>query len=206
MAAGFWRDTRIRTLPYDLGFLYFVTVDEAVRKASGNLRSLDDLTQEMRSLQDRNEKLTLADWEAALKNELGDEAVTALHAFLAGAEQLPSSEAFGPCFRRTRRNLQRYELGFDPAVLTEPERIVRGLIPGSAAEQAGLRNGDRILKPVPQDAIQGDQEATLTLEISRDGAKFPLTYRPRGETVPAWQWERVPEIPEENCIGNRSGT
>jgi predicted metalloprotease with PDZ domain len=106
-----------------------------------------------------------------------------------------------PAFGLTRvsRDLQRYELGFEPAVLVEPERIVRGLVPGSAAERAGLRNGDRILKPVPQDAIQGDQEARLTLEIRRDGRDFLISYRPRGETVPAWQWERIPTVAEELC-------
>ncbi|HVN42345.1 MAG TPA: hypothetical protein VMT50_06135, partial [Steroidobacteraceae bacterium] len=41
--ARFWKDTRIRTLPYDRGFLYLVTVDEAVRRASKGRRSLDDL-------------------------------------------------------------------------------------------------------------------------------------------------------------------
>ena len=97
------------------------------------------------------------------------------------------------------KNLERYELGFEPAVLIEADRIVRGLIPGSAADRAGLRNGDRILKPVPQDAIQGDQQALLTLQVQRVGEEFELSYRPRGETVAAWQWQRVSGIAEANC-------
>lgn len=204
VAAGFWRDTRIRTLPYDRGFLYFATVDEAMRKSSGNRGSLDDLAKEMRTLQDRGQAPTPASWAALVKRELGDDGVSALDQMLAGSAPLPSSDAFGPCFQRISRDLQRYELGFEPAVLVETERIVRGLVQGSAAELAGLRNGDRILKPVPQDAIQGNQEARLTLQVRRDGQDSTINYRPRGETVSAWQWERIPTVPEETCRASRA--
>jgi predicted metalloprotease with PDZ domain len=204
VAAGFWRDTRIRTLPYDRGFLYFATVDETLRQTSGNRRSLDDLTKELRSLQDQGQALTPASWAALVRRELGDGGVSAFEQMLGGGAPLPSSDAFGPCFRRISRDLQRYELGFEPAVLVEPERVVRGLVPDSAAELAGLRNGDRILKPVPQDAVQGDQEARLTLQIRRDDRDFTITYRPRGETVSAWQWERISTVPEETCRAFRA--
>jgi S1-C subfamily serine protease len=76
---------------------------------------------------------------------------------------------------------------------------VHGLLPGSAADRAGLRNGDIIVKPVPQDAIQADQKATLTFLIRRDGKEFPITYLPRGETVQAYQWTRIPTVPEQKC-------
>jgi len=199
VAAGFWRDTRIRTLPYDRGFLYFATVDEAVREASGSARSLDDLTREMRRLQDEGQVLTPADWERLVRRELGDAGPAALHDMLAGGAPLPGSGAFGPCFRRTTRELRRYELGFEPAVLTEDPRIVRGLVGGSAAQRAGLRNGDRILQPVPQDAIQADQQARLELQVRRGEETLDLEYLPRGETVTVWQWERVAGVPDAQC-------
>ena len=84
-------------------------------------------------------------------------------------------------------------------MLAEPVRIIRGLQPGSAAAEAGLQNGDEILQPVPQDHLQGSQDMTLTLEIRRGDAVFDVTYLPRGETVPAWQWERVEGVPDSAC-------
>jgi hypothetical protein len=204
VAEGFWRDTRIRTLPYDRGFLYFATVDEAVRAASNNARSLDDLVKELRRKQDEGIGLTPAHWEAVLRDELGAPGVEAFHEMLEGAAPLPSSGAFGACFRRTTRDLRRYELGFEPAVLVEQRRIVRDLAPDSAAEAAGLQNGDEILKPVPQDAVQGDQDAYLELQVRRGEKQFPIRYRPRGETVSAWQWERVPGADEQSCRIARS--
>jgi hypothetical protein len=110
---------------------------------------------------------------------------------LDGFAPLPRTNAFGPCFQRTSKTMRRYEPGFDPVVLTESPRIVHGLVRGSAAEAAGLRNGDEIVKPVPQDRIQGLQNENIHLAVRRGDSTMDISYLPRGETVPAWQWERV---------------
>jgi hypothetical protein len=55
------------------------------------------------------------------------------------------------------------------------------------------------VKPVPQDAIQADQSATLTLLIERNGRTFPMTYLPRGAVVQAYQWRRRPGTPDRAC-------
>ena len=203
VAASFWRDTRIRTLPYDRGFLYFATLDEAIRRQSNNRRSLDNLIVEMRQAQASGQEIKLSDWEAIVRRELGEAGVDASRAHLAGAMQLPSSDAFGPCFRRVSAPMRRYELGFDPATLTQSPRIVTGLVAGSAAQQAGLREGDEITRPVGQDGIQGDQTGLLTLRIRRDGQDLEITYLPRGETVSAWQWALAPDANEGACRAQR---
>jgi predicted metalloprotease with PDZ domain len=131
------------------------------------------------------------DWIDLLRKEVGEFAVRDLHRMLDGFAPLPRTNAFGPCFERTSKPMRRYELGFDPAVLTESPRIVHGLVRGSAAEGAGLRNGDEIVKPVPQDRIQGMQDENIHLAVRRSDAMMDISYLPRGETVPAWQWERV---------------
>ncbi|MFP3504673.1 hypothetical protein [Burkholderia sp. SIMBA_062] len=86
-----------------------------------------------------------------------------------------------------QKPLKRYDLGFDPTVLVQPRRIVRGLVPGSAAARAGVKDGDEILKPVPQDGIQADQRAMLRLQIRRGDTILNVAYLPRGETVQSWQ-------------------
>jgi len=187
----FWADTRIRVLPYDRGALYFATLDDAVRKASGNKRSLDDLVLAMLDRQRHGGKMDFAAWKDILGRELGEPGLTALQDMLDGRLVLPGADAFGPCFTRTTAPLRRYELGFAPEVLVQPKRIVHGLVAGSSAEAAGLRDGDEIVKPIPQDALQADQQATLTLQVRRDGKDFAITYLPRGETVPAYQWIRT---------------
>lgn len=199
IAPRFWEDTRIRVLPYDRGSMYMALVDGRIRKVSEGKRSLDDL---VLTLLDR-EKQGLANstevWIELISKELGPAAKEEFEAMLAGAVMLPESDNFGPCFKRVTMPLRRFELGFDPTVMNEQPRIIRGLVPGSEAERAGLRNGDEIVLPVGLDSVQGDQKRTLTLQIRRDDKVFPVTYLPRGETVATYQWTRVPGVPDEDC-------
>ena len=187
---GFWRDTRIRVLPYDRGSLYFAKVDADIRAASGGARSLDDIVRAMLAERRAGRSMNLDLWKRLLEAELGEGGIRDFEAMLAGETVLPPADAFGPCFTRVQKPLRRFDLGFDPEVLVSPDRIVRGLKPGSTAEAAGLRGGDRILNRFPQDAMQGDQQATLTLQIERGEERLAVTYLPRGETVQAYQWDR----------------
>ena len=189
---GFWRDTRIRVLPYDRGSLYFAKVDADIRAKSGGERSLDDLVRAMLAERRAGNAMNLALWKRLLRNELGQEGIAQFEAMLDGAVSIPPSDAFGASFVRVQKPLRRFDLGFDPAVLVSPDRIVRGLKPGSNAARAGLLNGDRITNRFPQDAMQADQQATLTLEILRNGEALEITYLPRGEEVLAYQWEATP--------------
>jgi len=196
---GFWRDTRIRVLPYDRGSLYFATVNSAVLAASHGARSLDDLVLAMLQRRRSGEAMDLDAWVALLRAQLGPEGPAALRAMLAGATVLPASGGFGPCFERTTALLRRYQLGFDPATLITQPRIVRGLIAGSAAALAGVRDGDEILHPVPQDNVQADQQGTLSLQLRRGAQTLAVTYLPRGEAVEAYQWRRVPRVADRQC-------
>lgn len=197
--ARFWADTRIRVLPYDRGSLYFAQVNAEMRRSTHGRRSLDDLVLKMIAKHRQGQVVNEATWVGVVRQALGSRGVAEFHAMMSGKLVVPPSDAFGPCFQRTTAPLRRYQLGFDSAVLMEPARIVRGLVAGSAAAGAGLRNGDRIVKPVPQDEIQAEQNATLTLLIERNGRTFPITYLPRGETVQAYQWRRRPGVPDRDC-------
>ncbi|GAB5348413.1 peptidase M61 [Alteriqipengyuania sp. 357] len=188
---GFWRDTRIRVLPYDRGSLYFAKVDADIRAMSGGARSLDDLVRAMLSERRAGKPMDLALWKRLLRAELGEAGVRQFEAMLDGAVSIPPPDAFGPKFVRVQKPMRRFDLGFDPAVLVSPDRVVRGLKPGSNAARAGLRNGDRITNRFPQDSMQADQQATLTLDILRNGESSQITYLPRGEEVLAYQWESI---------------
>jgi len=187
--AGFWRDTRIRVLPYDRGSLYFAATDAAIRQASGGKRSLDDLVRTMLAERRAGRPMDEALYRRLLKADLGDKGIAAFEAMLKGSVVLPPSDAFGAQFRRIEKPLRRFELGFDPASLLARPKMVRGLIPGSNAEAAGLREGDEILNTFSQDGLQGDQQAFLTLDVKRGGEELHVRYQPRGETVSAYQWE-----------------
>lgn len=199
IALKFWDDTRVRVLPYDRGSMYMAVLDSQIRKASEGKRSLDDILLALLERQRKELTNTTETWVDLLTKELGPSAKEGYEAMLEGQLILPESDAFGPCFKRTTVKLRRFELGFDPSVMNEQPLIIHGLIPGSAAEKAGLHNGDEIVHPVGLDGVQGSQTRTITLKIRRDGEVFSVTYLPRGEEVDAYQWERVPGVPDKEC-------
>lgn len=187
--AGFWRDTRVRVLPYDRGSLYFAATDAAIRKAPGGKRSLDDLVRTMLAERRAGRPMDEALYRRLIKADLGEGGVAAFETMLKGGVMLPPSDAFGPQFHRVEKSLRRFDLGFDPASLLTRPKIVRGLIPGTNAQIAGLRDGDEILNSFSQDGLQGDQQAFVTLDVKRGETILHFRYQPRGETVSAYQWE-----------------
>jgi hypothetical protein len=195
----FWEDTRIRTIPYDRGSFYLAVVDGRIRKASQGKRSLDDVALAVVERNRRGQPTNEAGLIEMFVQEYGQLARTDYEAMIAGKPQVPESDGFGPCFRRVTRPFRRFELGFDSKILAERERIVRGVIPGSGAERAGLRNGDVITVPVALDRVQGKEKLSITYHVRRGERVFPVTYFPRGETVDTYQWERVPGVGDSSC-------
>jgi predicted metalloprotease with PDZ domain len=170
-----------------------------IRRASGHGRSMDDLIRTMIVRARAGQPVTEEVWLDLLRKEIGEDGPAVHRSMMAGGLMLPESDDFGPCFRRTIRKIRRFELGFDPKSLIGAEKTIRGLMPDSEAAKAGLREGDRVSYAAGLDAIQGDVHRTLTLQVTRDGKTFPITYLPRGEAVEAYQWERVAEVPDSAC-------
>lgn len=199
IAARFWEDTRVRTLPYDRGAMYFAVLDGRIRRASDGQRSLDDLIRVMVRRGKAGEGTGEPFWLDLVAKELGEDG-RRLHAdMLAGRLMLPEAADFGPCFTRTTAKFRRFDLGFEPKSLVGEVKTIRGLQPGSEAAKAGLKDGDVVTVSVAMDSVQGDPTRTLTLGVTRDGRTFPLTYLPRGETTDAYQWARVPGVPDSAC-------
>ena len=190
--AGFWLDTRIRVLPYDRGSLYFAALNYRLQQASDGAVNLNQLLVYLREQEQNGAELTEQLWLAALEKFAGAAEVERFQQVQNGALVELADDVLGPEFERYEAPFRRYQLGFAPEVLTEQPRRIRGLIAGSNAAQAGLQNGDIILESVPQDSVQGNQQATLTLQIQRGDEQFAVTYLPRGEQVLAPQW-RVKE-------------
>ena len=118
---------------------------------------------------------------------------------LAGGLMLPESDGFGPCFTRTTGKVRRFELGFEPKSLVGDVKTIRDLQLGSEAAKAGLRGGDVVTYGQALDALQGDPEKQLTLQVTRGGKTFPISYLPRAEEVEIYQWKRVPGVPDKAC-------
>ena len=179
--------------------MYFAVLNGKIGRHSAGKRSIDDLIQAMIDRARSGQPVTEAVWLDMLRKEIGEDGPAVHRSMLAGGLMLPESGDYGPCFRRTTRRIRRFELGFDPKSLIGPQHLIHGLMPDSEAAKAGLREGDKVNYSVALDAVQAEVQRTLTLQVTRDGKTFPLTYLPRGEAVDAYQWERIPGVAEGNC-------
>ncbi len=195
----FWEDTRIRVLPYDRGAMYFAVLNGKIGRASAGKRSIDNLIRAMMDRSRADQPVTEAIWLDLLRQEIGEDGPAVHRSMMAGGLMLPESADFGPCFRRTSRKIRRFELGYDPKSLIGSDQRIRGLMPDSEAAKAGLREGDKVHYSVALDAVQAEVHRTLTLQVTRDGKTFPISYLPRGEAVDAYQWERISGVPEDRC-------
>ncbi|HEY0594952.1 hypothetical protein [Sphingopyxis sp.] len=194
---NFWEDLRYNVLSYDRGAMYFAVLNGEIRHASGGTRSVDDLIRAMVAMQRDDGKMpTEADWVALVEKELGAKGVS-LHRGMISGENLmvPRSDAFGPCFRRVKAKVRRYDLGFGGPQLKR-FAVVEKLRPGSAAAKAGLRNGDRIEYRDSTEGTLRHPDMKLHLKVTRGDKIFETSYLPRGTPVAIYQWARAPAA---NC-------
>jgi predicted metalloprotease with PDZ domain len=197
---NFWSDIWLNTLGYDRGALYFAVLDGRIRRASADKRSVDDLVRAMVRKARAGDRMTEATWVELVRRELGAEGVRVHESMMHGGLVVPESGDYGPCFRRITKPIRRFELGFKPTSLPDGTKRVDGLVEGSEADRAGLRNGDIVsYRTITTEGVRRDPEGTVTATVTRAGKTFPLTFLPRGKAVDAYQWERIASVPDAAC-------
>jgi predicted metalloprotease with PDZ domain len=197
----YWENHDVQNLPYDRGMLYAADVDAAVRAKSGGKRSLDDLVlgllEKARALgHDGNTAPLPTDtWRNLVGAELGPEAQARFDAVIGRGEPFtPPAGAYGPCFKAVKKQIPRWELGFTWKSLVDSK--IQGLVRNSAAERAGLREGDVL---VSRKATLGATEQPVDLVVKRGDTEKKVSFFPRGKPVEATEWVRDPGVPAAKC-------
>ena len=202
IAKRFWESHDVQKVPYDRGMLYAADVDAAVRAKSGGQRSLDDLVlgllEKARALghDGGTAPLPAAAWRDLVGAELGPEAQARFDAVIGRGEPiLPPAGAYGPCFKAVKKQVPRYELGFEWKSLVDKK--IQGLVRGSAADRAGVREGDELMS---RKATMGDADRPVELVVKRGGKETKVSFLPRGKSVEVAEWARDPGVPAAKCV------
>ncbi|KAK4549429.1 hypothetical protein LTR36_006426 [Oleoguttula mirabilis] len=182
-----WLISHAQEMPYARGFAMGLKVNGLIRRASGGAASLDDLVVTLVARLQRGERHGLREYLDLLTDVLHDEELpTALvDDMKAGELQIPSEDCLDPLPFHTRlvsQQLEVFELGFAEKALLAGNHTIEGLVAGSRAELAGLRNGDRVhmLYGSAYHHAKGNFEARLTLEVQRVGWEpFVVDFWPR---------------------------
>lgn len=193
--ALFWKDSRAQRVPYGRGFMYLAKVDAEVRAKSGGKRSLDDLVLEVLQRQRKGEQVGLDQWVDLVVRELGPDARRDYEDMVSGRLIVPPENAFGPCFTLVKEEQRPFVLGFDEMRLG----VVKDLVAGSPAAQAGVKEGDTIVALTPVKEVRDDPSKTMNLTLRRGESELKVSYLPRGAPVPAWHWVRNSSVPDSQC-------
>ena len=198
---AFWRDRNGQVIPYDRGFFYFVDLNRKLLEKSHGKVSIDDLVREMIAARKQGKPPTTESWLEATRRELGPVAKQEWESTIVkGNTIVPPSDAFGPCFARKAVKLRQFDLGFDErASLYTLPRIIHGVEPGSAADAAGLRNGDEVVNILDLDDLRSEPDKRVELDLRRDGRELKISYLPRARAVQGYEWVRVAGVPDSRC-------
>ena len=198
-AKVFWTDPVAQTVPYGRGWLYLQQADAAIRAASKGRRSLDDVVKDIRRRQVADKPYGIAVWLELVGQEIGPAAAKAGYDHMVSGGLLkPPPGLYAPCLLVVSHPDRPFQLGFARASLND-DRVVRDLVRGSAAEQAGVRNGDVIVETSDINEVRRDEALSLTLTLRRGETRTTVTYLPRGAPVEGYRFARDPKVPDAAC-------
>ncbi|GAB3638670.1 hypothetical protein GCM10027422_42600 [Hymenobacter arcticus] len=116
-------------------------------------------------------------------------------AMVAGQLLRPVPGAFGPGVASRPVPVGFFDLGFAEPVALQKGKRIKGLVTGSAAALAGLREGDELAEAVNLIPVYGSFTQAITLPVRRGAAVEPITYQPRTGQAEAWEWVAAPGKP-----------
>ena len=188
IASGFWTNDDVQQLPYDRGRLFALLIDHRLRQASGGAIDYDDLLTIMR---DRwraapvgsKPELRPAFVEAAKRLGLDVEPLLARTVDGGEALLLPD-DLFGRCAAVETVSLARFEPGFDRAK-SSASGVIEGVVPGSPAALAGLRDGMTRIAYVG--SKEGDSRAPMAYRVADERGERVIRWLPAGKETYAAQ-------------------
>ncbi|KAK5111397.1 hypothetical protein LTR85_012171 [Meristemomyces frigidus] len=181
-----WKVSHAQEMPYARGFAMGLKLNGLLRDASGDAVSLDDIVGTLVDKLQQGKRHGLREYLDLLTKIFGAEEFSKalVEDMKAGKLQIPQENSLDPlpfAIRLVSLPLETFELGFAENSLLAGD-MIEGLVEGSRAELAGLRNGDRVhmLFGSAYHKAKQNLEATLKLTVKRDGtAPFMVEFWPR---------------------------
>jgi predicted metalloprotease with PDZ domain len=180
----FWTSREGQQQPYLRGELVAMLAEHAIRMHTNSEKTLRDFMQALLHETVANPDVRF-DTEGLLERLAaftGPELIPTLRSICVdGATvQLPA-DVLGDSFVLSETITHEYEAGFDTDA-SIPALRISGLVAGSTADQAGLRDGDEI---VGRSIEHGRSELPVTLTVRSNAQETPrkLSYYPRGAEI-----------------------
>ncbi|WP_266156292.1 hypothetical protein [Dyella silvatica] len=185
-----WSGRNAWMLPYARGALYLADLDAKLRLHHSTLTVLDLVNATSERIT-HGAPATDATWTAVLKDKLDAWALTDWQHMMDGQLILPAAGAFDPCLTGSATQVGTFDLGFAKPIRAMAGEAVSGVVKGSNADKAGLRDGDVITETIDIIPIAGNFDNLMHIPIRRGSTTMAISYNPRSGSVPGMRW-RLP--------------
>jgi predicted metalloprotease with PDZ domain len=176
-AAGdsFWLAQPYQRLPYTKGFTFAMYLDSLIQARSAGTRSLDNVLFALRDRHNGKDSASAADLLALVKQYAGVSVAAAHRAWIVEGGTIPAvALRDAGSYAMQVQQLGTFELGFDASALKKGAPVT-GVIEGSAAWVAGLRNGQIIQSA---SIHYGDITKPVQVGVLHNGTPRTISYLP----------------------------
>lgn len=181
--AVYGREQDLEHLSYQRGDIVALLLDAEIRRASAGRKSLDDVMRAV--LLEARRTSSAFDTERLLRIFTGYTSPafveTLRRIVVDGETPALGAPQVGPCLEVGEQRLGRFEMGFDFEASSR-SGVVGGVVPGSAAHAAGLRDGQKLLG-----WSFGGRDPATPVELRVDGGEGSrrVSYLPNDGSVSA---------------------
>lgn len=192
--SDYWGDVDITRVSYYRGAMYLAELDGMIWKESHGKKSMDDVIVDLYKLRREGKPCGLATLKEKVADLIGWESLDRSYdAMFKGDLLIPSEdclERYG--LKLVKMGWKKFELGFDTQSMREFK--VRGLVSGSAADKAGVKNGDVIVRGFMVWGVEDELDIPMKLTVLRNGKEKEFEWWARSdEVVEAYGWVDIQE-------------
>jgi predicted metalloprotease with PDZ domain len=188
---NYWTSTPLVRTSYFRGFIYLAQVHGLVQQATDGTKGLDDVVLALYQRYKTDAVTQGEQFVAAVAEYVGNTtAAASFDDMTSGKLVIPATDSFAKYgLKLVRQDAEKLELGFSEASFGG---VITGLVAGSRAEEAGIREGDKVVRFWSFSTAADSLDNKMKVVIERDGQQSTITYSPRSRNkVECYQWVRM---------------
>lgn len=177
--ADFFKDYGVSKLPYRRGFLLATKWNQIILQQSNGKKSLDDVMKDIfRDAKNRKFKQISKEYLINILSKYARyDFASDVEKYVEKGETIGDFKGvFGACAENFAAEIGKYELGFSQDSLKD--KIMSGVLKNSAAYDAGLRDGQKILG---LSVNFGDSTKNVEITVEENGSKKKINYLPQSK-------------------------
>lgn len=182
----FFSDFLAHRLPYARGMFYLADLDARLRRETSQTVGVDDVVRGVVRDRSAGEQIGISGWCTRVENILHSSEMPHLDDLVLTGAGRPCEDAFGSQFEMEMIDVPVLDFGFGSSTLVTGQ--VRGLVPGGAADDAGLHDGEDIELPRYPEIVRMNVGEVLDIKVSRGGDTATVSIPLTGATAPVPQW------------------